>query len=187
MNLERTTIITGTLHSLDGTLAAPYSAEVSPCCWMYQNYGLQLKVELANGGHTFVHTHKILFEEATVQQATELIGGLRICACSKCSSPAWDPSTLKTNRKGLCEACFIAEIRAEIEADQKEEEARLKKLDARRKAEGYTHRLDAWIHPAFSDDFQVTAWIQNPTEESVKKFLKDKGCTVQRDFSLIKL
>ena len=61
-------------------------------------------------------------------------------------------------------------------------------LDAKRKEEGYTHRVSAWIHPDDGDDYQMEFWLKNtPTEAQIKALLKRNGSTVLDDYQIVAL
>jgi hypothetical protein len=187
MKLERTTEFTGTLSSADGSISVPYKADVSPCCWMYPHYGLQIGIYLQDGGKVHAHTKDVTFSEATLDNAHQLIAKVKLCSCSLCGEPAIDPSTASTNRGGKCEKCFIKALDEEFKADLAKQEARLRKQDAKQKAKGFTHRIEAWIHPANGDDFQISVWMVNPTTEAIQSVLKKQKSTVLTDYQLIEL
>lgn len=188
MKLKKNTVLTGNLSGTEGMQPVPYKAEVSPCSWMYSGYGLQLRVEIEGGGWATVNDKSIQFEDADEDQAKGLIGKLKLCPCKKCSSPAFDPSTCSTNREGVCERCFLKQLQADCEAAQAKEEKKLKRKDARLKLQGFTHRIDAWIHPASGgDDYQVSIWMVNPTEKDIHKELRKAGSCEVNDFKMIEL
>lgn len=188
MKLQAITSLSGSLQSSDGALSTAFTAEVSPCCYMYPGYGVQLRVELASGGWTIVHDKSIKFSDCTIEQAQALAETARICKCSSCENPAIDPSTSDTHRAGQCEKCFLAKLRLELEADQKKELEKLKKKDGKMNLKGYTHRVEAWVHPeSGGDDFQVSYWMISPTTEFIAETLRKQGCSVANDFTVIAL
>ncbi|MDG1581083.1 hypothetical protein [Pseudomonas sp. GOM6] len=188
MKLEKNTVLTGELTGPEGMQPAPFKAEISPCSWMYPGYGLQFRVELESGDWTMVTNKAILFDDAEESHAMALIQELKVCPCKKCSQPAFDPSTCLSNRGGVCERCFLKQLRAECEAEQAKEEQKLKRKDARLKKQGFTHRIDAWIHPASGgDDYQVSIWMVNPTEKDIHKELRKLESCEVNDFKKIEL
>ena len=187
MNITRDDVYSGELKSEDGKLVATYTTRVSPCSWMYPGHGLQLEVKLANGSATFVRTKSIMFENASKQDALNLIEPLRICPCSKCGQPAMDPTTCTPHRDGFCEPCFMKALRAELEEARRKEESELKALDEQYKAQGFTHRVDAWIHAKSGDDQQASFWVVNPTKARIQKELRKMGCTLQTDYQIKEL
>lgn len=187
MKLQRNDELIGELKSKDGQLVVPYKAKVSPCSWMYPAYGLQLQVTLENGSNAFVRDRSIMFADAVFDDAYKLVADVRVCACTKCGKPALDPATCETNRDAVCEACFLAQLRAELDADQKAEAEKVQKLDAEYKAQGFTHRVDAWIHPRRGDDLQISFWMVEPTAKRIVTELRKAGCTMQNDYQVFDL
>lgn len=188
MKLEKNTAFSGSLQSSDGTPDVAYTAEVSPCCWMYPGYGLQLSVSIESGGNVLVHDKSIPFSEATIEQARAMAEKVRVCKCSCCDRPAFDPSTAQTNRNGQCKKCFMDNLNAEFAAEQKKIDDKLKRKDKSMKAKGFTHRVEAWVHPFHGgDDYQVSIWMQNPTAQMIRGELKRQGSSVLTDYTVIVL
>lgn len=163
------------------------TAEISPCVFMYQGYGLQLTVTLPKGGNTIVARKDIPIETATEQDCQALLESVRVLPCNVCQKPAFDPSSCSTNRDGKCESCFMAELNAAFEKETKKEDAKLKRDDAKFKARGYTHRVHAWIHPASGSDYELMMWMINPTQEEITSELKKKKSVDTTDYKLIEL
>lgn len=162
-------------------------AVIDPCSWMYQSYGLQLSVKLPEGGSAKVSNRQLPFDTATTQDVLSLLEPVKIKPCTTCMAPAFDADTVQTNRAGLCEKCFMAKINAEFEAETEVEKKKIAKLDTKYKAEGFTHRVDAWIHPSSGDDYQITFWMQNPTAKAIQGQLRKKRSTVLTDYKLVVL
>lgn len=164
------------------------TASISPCSWMYDNYGLQLSVAMHGGGTVTVHDSSTRFASATSADVERLFDTVRICQCKRCGSPAFDPQSAKTNRNGLCETCFMQDLRKQLDKATQAENRKLARLDAKRKKEGYTHRVSAWIHPEDGDDYQMEFWLKNtPTEAQIKALLKRNGSTVLDDYQIVAL
>lgn len=159
-------------------------ATVSPCCWMHPNYGLQLKVELEGTGcQAFLHKKALKYADATLKDALDMLAVVQVVPCKTCSKPAFDPTTIDTNRDGQCETCFMTALNAEYAKEEAKEQKKLARLDAKRKAEGYTHRVDAWIHPAQGgSDYQLSMWMQNPTTETIQNALKKERSVILTDY-----
>lgn len=187
MKLQKDTTLTGFLESSDGIPKAAFRAEVSPCCYMYAGYGVQLRVELDCGGWTTVNDKSVQFSDCTIEQAQTLAETVKVRKCSCCDNPAIDPGVTETNRAGQCEKCFLAKLRRELEADQKKEEAKLRKKDGKMKLKGYTHRVEAWVHPEHGDDYQLSIWAIDPSAEDIQKILRKRGCSIGTDYQLIQL
>lgn len=162
------------------------TASISPCSWMYHNYGLQVLIEMRGGGHVIVLDRATRFENATPADVERLFNTVHICQCKRCGNPAFDPRSVETNRSGLCEACFMQDLKKDIEKATRAEADKLARLDAERKKSGFTHRVSAWIHPDDGSDIHIERWFKSaPTEAQVKALLKREGSTVLDDYQVI--
>jgi len=102
-----------------------------------------------------------------------------------CGKPAFDPTSVSTNRGGKCESCFLSELRALLAQGQKKEQQKLARADSKFKKQGYTHRVDAWIHPASGgDDKLVSLYMVNPTDKQIQTELKKGNSCVLNDYKL---
>lgn len=163
-------------------------ARISPCSWMYAGYPLQLTIELANGGVTFVADRKRTYAHATEADVQRLFDTVKTCSCAKCGKPAFDASTCRTNDKGLCEACFAKVLREQFEREAAHEKALLAQRDSKHKSQGFTHRVMAWVHPFHGDDYQVNFWTKaEPTKEMVAKELTKLQSQVLTDYTVTAL
>jgi len=107
--------------------------------------------------------------------------------CKRCSAPAFDPSTVKTNRGGLCEACFVGDLEAELAADEEEELKRLTERDRQMNRKGKKYRVTAWIHPVDGgDDYQVDWYFETrPTRKQIRSLVHAKRSSVADDFQVV--
>lgn len=180
--------LAGTVRTreIDGT---QLTLEISPCSWMYPNYGLQVKITMAGGGDCFFHEKDKLFADANEDDLNKLFDQVRLVKCSRCGKPAFDPMVCGTNRDGLCESCFIDDLNKEFQKVHEKERQKLAKLDAKRKAEGFTHRVSAWIHPSQGgDDYQVEIWFKrDPPQKEITDFLRKKKSSVLDDYQVLTL
>ncbi len=112
----------------DWTLkGAKLHASIGPASWMYNGYGLLVKVDMnggveggkGNGGTAFVISKEKPFEECVTSDFAKLCKTVKVIPCSKCGKPAFDPKAVDTNRGGLCETCFV-EAREVKEHKQKD-------------------------------------------------------------------
>ncbi|MCX7173905.1 MAG: hypothetical protein NT159_08260 [Proteobacteria bacterium] len=159
------------------------SGEVSPCVWMY-NSPFQIKVTLAGGGHCHLIDKSIQFLTATTKDIEALMSKVQIKACSHCGAHAFDPETVDTNRAGLCEPCFMADLNSTYQKEKAKDDRRIERLNARYKAKGYTHRVDAWVH-AGGDDKQVSFYFKaEPTKDAITRELTKLGSRVLDDYSV---
>src|SRR5262245_1602072 len=95
-------------------------AEVGPCVFMHRGYPLQITVTLHRQpdvclGTAYAVDSTKTADTFTVTSVKRLLARVRICPCLRCSTPAFDPITVQTNRGGLCEPCFVAMLEAEWE------------------------------------------------------------------------
>lgn len=165
------------------------TAQVSPCVWMHHHYPLQIRLEMKDGGFAFKQQKGVTWEQTTEAHVVALAESIEVCACSRCGKPAFDPTTVETNRNGLCEKCFLSDLNAEYEAAKKKQEAASKRRDARQKNAGFTHRVTAWIHPAAGDvDSQIDIyWKGEPTKAEIQAQLKKEGSCVRTDYTIVAL
>lgn len=167
---------------------ANLSLQVSPCSWMYPNYGLQVEIVIEGGGKAYLIDKTVMFASASEADLNRLFDKVEIVPCKHCGKPAFDPSSIDTNRQGSCEACFLKELQKEFDKETAKAQKKLAALDAKRRAEGFTHRVEAWIHPEQGEDRQLSIWFKgNPTPESIKKELVKAHSVVFDDYSIVKL
>jgi hypothetical protein len=81
----------------------------------------------------------------------------------------------------------MKQLRAELDESTQKENDEISKLDAKYKKKGYTHRVEAWIHPASGDDYSIAFWIQNPTVEEIQKVIRKKKSQVLDDYKMVEL
>lgn len=162
-------------------------ATIAPCSWMYPNYGLQVELRIeATGGTAYILNRSLRFAEATEADFNAMVAQARIIHCPRCQYPAFDPATVGTNRNGLCETCFLADLEAESGAARMREDESIRKMDARMRRKAMTHRVDAWIHPsAGGDDYQMLFYVRGaPSEAQIQKELKRAGSSVLTDYAV---
>lgn len=168
---------------------AVLTAYIAPCSWMYNGYGLQVEVGLQpdGGGIHLHHPQKRMFESYSVTDFDGLVAGVEqyLALCVKCSKRlAWTHES--SNRESKCEQCFMEELNEVFRKEQAKEEARAKRRDAKRKAQGYTHKAVAWVHPARGgDDYTIEIYFNyKPTDADVKAHLKKEGSRRLDDFRI---
>lgn len=166
---------------------AKLTLEVSPCSWMYAGYGLQVEISMVGGGSAFIHNKALLFENATSADLESLFDSVRIVKCSRCGRPAFDHKAVSTNRAGLCESCFMSDLDEEFAEAQKEEANRFDLLDAQHRKEGFTHRVDAWIHAGRGEDTQISFYMVRPTDADIRRALRKNKSRVLDDYSVNEL
>lgn len=165
------------------------TSSISPCCWMYPGHGLQIRVTLLNGGSAYIHDVEKPFDHSSEADVDRLLKQVRVIPCSRCGDHAFDPASVISNRNGLCEKCFLSDLDAEFAEAKAKEQAEITALNAKMLAEGYTHRVDAWIHPvAGGDDRQVSLYyIGKPSDRTVRRRLQMEGSSVLEDYVILPL
>jgi hypothetical protein len=83
----------------------------------------------------------------------------------------------------------MGDLNAVFAKHQVSEAANQKKLDAKYKAQGFTHRLVAWVHPLTGgDDYSVQRyWKTRPADHQVQKILKKAHSAVLNDYCVVEL
>ena len=133
----------------DGTSLA---GEVSPCVFMYPGYPLQVQVTLTgkageNLGNAIIANRRLTANTATEADVRELLANVRTKPCSRCGTLAFDPTTVETNRNGLCEGCFLGDLEAQWAKESEAELRRLQRRNRAMKAKGMSFQAIAWVHP----------------------------------------
>jgi hypothetical protein len=167
-------------------------AEVSPCVFMYPGYPLQvgvtLKLNSGSAGWAKVVDRTLNAKTATEADVSRLFASVRTASCNRCSAPAFDPTTVETNRNGLCETCFISDLEVELAKEQEAELRQIAQRDNQMKAKGMKYRVAAWIHSDDGDDCQFDWYCSNkPTSANVKRRLRELGSVILDDWQLITL
>ena len=96
------------------------------------------------------------------------------------------PATVETNRGGLCEACFLDDLNAELAEAQKRERAADARKDKAMRKKGYAWKVVAWIHPGAGDDRQLIVYCKGdkPSDSEISDRLKRSGSRILTDFSV---
>lgn len=127
------------------------TAEVSPCSWMYEGYGLQLTVCHTSGANIYPLLKKP-FEQATEEDAESLLKGIQLAKCltSECDGIQFvDPTS---NRAGFCEKCFLEKLGREFEEENRKriEEGRYLRPDPEAPHDKYRFILPTGKKVSFS-------------------------------------
>ena len=166
-------------------------AEIGPCVFMYPGYPLQITLTLQRQpgeclGQAYAVDRSKTAATYTDASVKRLLATVRISPCLRCSTPAFDPATIETNRGGLCESCFLAAMRAEWAEEEEAEKRKIANRDRRMKQKGMAIRLTAWVHPKDGgDDYQVD-WYLNapPTRKQAANLLRDQGSSCLSDYKI---
>ena len=134
-------------------------------------------------------TSDILFCNATESDVHALLSKVRLCPCSKCGAPAFDPSSGSTNRNGVCEPCFMTNLNAKFATAQKAENKAARAAELKQLKKGYTHKIDAWIHPSQGDDYQCTIFTKTHdlSTREIQRLIKQQGSVILTDYVFSKI
>lgn len=156
---------------------------VSPCSWMNKHYGLQVQISLkpnaVNAESEFIRDKGI---EATDKPKQELD------AAAKVMVEKWlgENGTAILHENVAKWKAAAAEFAREFAAEDARFAAQQKKDDKKYKAKGYTHRVDAWIHPDDGDDYQTTTYFAGePQKAEIDKLLRKSA--VKNDYTVTEL
>lgn len=161
-------------------------ATVSPCSFGDPHCGVQAHIELPETGQRFFKNNKRYTPESMTLEEfqAQCRDAVQVARCS-CGKPRIiDP---QSNRGDQCELCWLAEFRAQIEAEQAAKRKKERKKDLQHLASGYAHKLVAWIHSS-GDDKQLVGYFANkPSKKQIEAILKRKGSIVLDDYSLTEI
>jgi len=163
------------------------AVQVSPCSWMYANYGFQFGYTAADGSSWgFCHRRGLPCEDATRDDVQAMLDALPLGECDRCGQPHLvNPDG---NRGTTCERCFITALNAEMEALQAEEDAEEAREDAKARAGGFRYKVCAWVHPPRGDDHLIVWYSKSrPTKAEVVAELCKRRSRVETDYSITKL
>ena len=175
------------VHDADTTLLV----SISLCSWMYPNYPFQIQVHIGEtGDHTIVSKKGLSAKDATEADVDALVASQTIVRCPRCKAPMFERAGDQPhNPERLCSKCVLDDLNHQFEESKKKAEEREKQEDARMKAQGYTHRVNARVHPAAGgDDYQVVFYASpRPATSAIKAQLRKLGSEVFDDFIITKI
>jgi hypothetical protein len=180
------------VRELDGS--TQLQARISPCVFMYKNHALLVEVAQMRDDGTSLGIAYAQHPDKTAQTATDadvrrLLDAVRTVACHRCSAPAFDPATIQTNRAGLCESCFLNDLKVDLAKAEQAERKIIATRDLAGKKAGDTVRISAWVHPAGGgDDYQIDWYCKSyPSPEQVRCLLLGMNSRVCDDYQIINL
>lgn len=155
---------------------------ISPCSWMYPNYGLQIQLSLGiqpNAGSEFVCEKDVTCVGVPIDRLTEM---------AEAQALRW----LKANgtaplvAKAQAWVDALAQFRKDDAVFQDREKKRLAAERTRMQKKGYTHCLEGFIHPSSGDDRFFRCYsVGEPTQADIAKVLK--ASQVKTDFRVYSL
>lgn len=154
--------------------------QISPCSWMYPGYGLQIQIaskpNACNAESVFDRDQMV---NVSTVEAKDLVTIARRQARKWLAENDVTELDAKIAKWAEASVQFDAAIKKEQEKDAK---ARIKRL-TKRQTQGYTHVVDAWIHPATGDDYRTEACTMGiPTTADIKRILSKSQ--VKTDFKV---
>lgn len=156
---------------------------VSPCSWMKRGYGLQISISMAeygvNAESEFVVDKSY---EASDKPHEQLDAAGKVLAQKWLDENGTQPlHALAAKWHGTKEQFAV-----DIVAIEKREAAAQKRADKRHKTKGYTHRVNAVIHPEHGDDRITVSYIVGaPTDEDIAAILR--ASVVKDDYVVTEL
>ncbi len=169
-------------------------ASISPCVFLYDQYPLQLEVTLRRNDEESLGSALAVERAKTQRNSTDadirrILDAVGLVACRRCSAPAFDPTTVRTNRAGLCESCFLDDLRRESRRAEDAERKAIAARDRRMKRSGHAVRVTAWVHPVQGgDDYQVDWYFETrPTHAQIRRLLHEMRSRVCDDYQIIAL
>lgn len=150
---------------------------LSPCSWMYPGYGLQVKLSLTpngfNGASVFINDKSIQGDRAALEAAAP--GAVDKWLSVHGVQPLHDAVAKN--------ATLEAEFALENERNRRRDQVRDQKRIAKLKQQGFTHRIDGWVHPSSGSDRQVSVVTKGtPTDAMIKSALR--GCSLKTDYKV---
>lgn len=157
--------------------------EVSPASWMHHGYGLQIKLSLKP------HSSNAASEFANDKSVKDLVDMPR-AKIDKLGREFAQKWVTANGTKPLHDAQtrwdkIDAEYREQSKKDEAKHKVKQAKLDAKYKSQGFTHRLDGWLH-LNGDDRQIQAYFKGaPGKADIANVMKRSA--VKTDYKLTTL
>jgi hypothetical protein len=145
-------------------------AEISPCSWIHEVYGLQLTVSMAESSDKIFPRAETSFSASTEVDFDALCDRVHL---TNCSTARCDCLVLEGGKNaGSCDTCLAIERGQKNAAELTEEAARSGSRDARRKRLGYTHKAEVWVTPEEGEDeFYYCYFKGEPTTEEIHQLI----------------
>ena len=152
---------------------------------------LSLRIQMQNGGGQATINNCDLkdFSAVTKSDVLDLCNRVNVISCKRCGRPAFDPASVETNRAGLCESCFMSDLRARFAVADAAEQSALAKKDAAKLALGFTHRVSVWVHPhKGGDDRLLDLYFRGkPTSYEIRAEARSIGTLDESDYGITEL
>jgi hypothetical protein len=156
---------------------------VSPCSWMYPNYGLQVQLSLAENA---VNAESEFILDKAFDAMKKPMPELEAAAKGMAEKWLAENGAAILHERVATWRARASEFDAEMQKEAKREAAAQKRRDKSHKAKGFTHRVNAWIHPDQGDDFERIAYVVGkPEKADIAKILSSS--TVKDDYVVTEL
>ena len=111
--------------------------------------------------------------------------------CPRCNGQMLNRSAFPSpyRKENICEACWYDDFKVQAKKIHDEQDAKTAALDAKHKAMGYTHRLDAMIHPQNGGDDYLTTWYSKGELDlsTIHRLLRARKTSNINDFKQVAL
>ena len=153
---------------------------VSPCAWMHQWYPMQIKISVG--------------EKETCNAASKFLSWKQFY--EDCSDADIRVQVNNWLTEGDNFEKFVANHNEWEErdrayqagAEERRQKAAMEKAaqDTTYKAKGFTHRVNAWVHPSSGgDDYPIEMYCKGePTKAQIRKELNKRGSAVMDDYQI---
>jgi len=145
-------------------------AEISPCSWIHDTYGLQLTVSMVEGSDKVFPRAETPFSQSTEADFDTLCDRVHLkdCSTARCDCLVFEGG----KNKGACDTCLAIERGQKNAAELSEGVAKNETRDARRKRLGYTHKAEVWVTPEEGEDqFFYCYFKGEPTTEQINQLI----------------
>lgn len=175
-------------HPLDGEYTAhghALTVSVSPCSWLYQNYGLQIQYTSPRSCGYLNNKTKTI-KNATREDVQALLDSLTPEPCKVCKHQHL--FNHHSNRKHTCEVCFLTKLNAEFDQLDAQDHQEQITQDSKMRLQGATHRVSAWVHPPHGDDCQIDMYFTGePNPATIKRELRKRKSRRTDDYTVVDL
>ena len=148
---------------------------ISPCSFMYPNYGVQLETKIVKNGRIvskdYILDKNILIEDATETDIAFMLTQVKFTTCSDCGETIFVPIYESNNREGCCELCFMKKLTAKYDARKVELDKKFKAFCGKMKTKGYSFYVDVVVHSNRGSD-KSSAVFLTEVPVDLKAYLK---------------
>lgn len=157
---------------------------VSPCSWMNRSYGLQVRISLTKNA---VNAESEFIIDKGFEATDKPMQVLDDAAKSMVEKWLSENGTKILHEQVAKWKVTAAEFARDIVEEEERAAAEQTRDDKKYKAKGYTHRLNAYVHPEHGgDDYMtVTYFAGAPKKAQIDKILRSSA--VKDDYAVTEL